>query len=43
MPGLRDNDVNTQITNALGEVERKGTSADAAWSHAQKGVKNALG
>lgn len=43
VPGLRDNDVNTQITNALGEVERKGTSSDEAWSHAQKGVKNALG
>lgn len=41
--GVNDNDVNTQITNALGEVEQKGTSAQTAWSHAQKGVKNALG
>ncbi|WP_458247115.1 ABC transporter substrate-binding protein [Streptomyces sp. MAI_2237] len=41
--GVHDNDVNVQITNALGEVERKGTSSATAWSHADKGVKNAVG
>lgn len=41
--GVHDNDVNTQITNALGEVERKGVSSATAWSHAEKGVRNALG
>jgi cellobiose transport system substrate-binding protein len=41
--GINDNDVNTQITNALGEVERKGLASSTAWSHAEKGIKNALG
>jgi cellobiose transport system substrate-binding protein len=41
--GVQDGDVNTQITNALGEVERKGVSSATAWSHAEAGVKNALG
>ncbi|MFE0510780.1 ABC transporter substrate-binding protein [Streptomyces sp. NPDC058964] len=41
--GVHDNDVNTQITNALGEVERKGTSSATAWSHAEKGIENAVG
>ncbi|WP_324786970.1 ABC transporter substrate-binding protein [Streptomyces sp. H51] len=41
--GVHDNDVNVQITNALGEVERKGTSGATAWSHAEKGIENAVG
>ncbi|MCD9875070.1 ABC transporter substrate-binding protein [Streptomyces guryensis] len=41
--GVHDQDVTTQITNALGEVERKGTSSSTAWGHAQKGVDNAVG
>ena len=41
--GVHDQDVSTQITNALGEVERKNTSSSTAWSHAQKGVDNAVG
>ncbi|HEY5832722.1 ABC transporter substrate-binding protein [Streptomyces sp.] len=41
--GVHDNDVNTQITNALGEVEQKGTAPDTAWGHAEKGVRNAIG
>ncbi|MFR9795689.1 extracellular solute-binding protein [Streptomyces sp. MS06] len=41
--GVHDNDVNTQITNALGEVERKGTDSATAWSHAEKGIRNAVG
>ncbi|MFF5184994.1 ABC transporter substrate-binding protein [Streptomyces sp. NPDC000345] len=41
--GVHDNDVNTQITNALGEVERKGTSSGTAWGHAEKGIENAVG
>ncbi|MCH0561713.1 MULTISPECIES: extracellular solute-binding protein [unclassified Streptomyces] len=41
--GVHDNDVNTQITNALGEVERKGASSATAWGHAEKGVRNAVG
>jgi cellobiose transport system substrate-binding protein len=41
--GVHDNDVNTQITNALGEVERRGTSSTSAWSHAEKGIQNAVG
>lgn len=41
--GVHDGDVNQQITNALGEVERKGTDSATAWSHARKGVENAVG
>lgn len=41
--GVHDADVNTQITNALSEVEKKGTDPDTAWGHARAGVKNALG
>ncbi|WP_225850350.1 ABC transporter substrate-binding protein [Streptomyces sp. HPF1205] len=41
--GVQDNDVNTQITNALGEVERRGTGSGTAWSHAEKGIQNAVG
>ncbi|MGW5399518.1 extracellular solute-binding protein [Streptomyces sp. NPDC003952] len=41
--GVYDKDIADQITNALGEVERKGTPPEAAWSNAKKAVKNALG
>jgi cellobiose transport system substrate-binding protein len=41
--GVHDKNVADQITNALSEVERKGTSPDKAWSNAKKGVKNATG
>lgn len=41
--GVKDNDVNVQITNALGEVERKGAGSDTAWSHAEKGIANVVG
>ncbi|MCX5063857.1 MULTISPECIES: ABC transporter substrate-binding protein [unclassified Streptomyces] len=41
--GVHDRDVDQQITNALGEVEQKGTSSATAWSHAQKGIDNAVG
>ncbi|MGW1747293.1 ABC transporter substrate-binding protein [Streptomyces sp. NPDC002092] len=41
--GVHDRDVDQQITNALGEVEQKGTSSDTAWTHAQKGIDNAVG
>ncbi|MFD5147605.1 extracellular solute-binding protein [Streptomyces sp. NPDC058401] len=41
--GVYDKDIADQITNALSEVERKGTSPDTAWSNAKKAVKNALG
>ncbi|MER7953193.1 extracellular solute-binding protein [Streptomyces sp. NPDC096030] len=41
--GVHDKNVADQITNALSEVERKGTSPDKAWSNAQKGVENAVG
>ncbi|MFI8519756.1 extracellular solute-binding protein [Streptomyces sp. NPDC085481] len=41
--GVHDKNVADQITNALSEVERKGTSPDKAWSNAQKGVENAIG
>lgn len=41
--GVHDGDVNQQITNALGEVERKGTDSATAWSHVRKGVENAVG
>lgn len=41
--GVHDQNVNQQITNALSEVERKGTSPDKAWSNAKKGVANTIG
>jgi cellobiose transport system substrate-binding protein len=41
--GVHDRDVDQQITNALGEVEQKGTSSTTAWGHAEKGVENAVG
>ncbi|MEU8760488.1 extracellular solute-binding protein [Streptomyces sp. NPDC048659] len=41
--GVHDKNVADQITNALSEVERKGTAPDEAWSHARKGVENAIG
>ncbi|WP_256107407.1 extracellular solute-binding protein [Streptomyces sp. ODS05-4] len=41
--GVHDKNVADQITNALSEVERKGTSPDKAWANARKGVANATG
>lgn len=41
--GLHDKDIADQITNALSEVERKGTPPETAWSNAKKAVKNVLG
>ncbi|MEU7278112.1 extracellular solute-binding protein [Streptomyces sp. NPDC045431] len=41
--GVHDKNVADQITNALSEVERKGTAPDEAWSTARKGVANATG
>ncbi|MFF7177779.1 extracellular solute-binding protein [Streptomyces sp. NPDC008121] len=41
--GVHDKNVADQITNALSEVERKGTSPEKAWSNARKGVENATG
>ncbi|MER5461367.1 extracellular solute-binding protein [Streptomyces sp. NPDC002668] len=41
--GVHDKSVADQITNALSEVERKGTSPDKAWSTAKKNVENATG
>ncbi|MEU4492453.1 extracellular solute-binding protein [Streptomyces sp. NPDC023998] len=41
--GVHDKSVADQITNALSEVERKGTSPDKAWSTAKKNVANATG
>ncbi|WP_175407164.1 extracellular solute-binding protein [Streptomyces sp. TRM64462] len=41
--GVHDKNVADQITNALSEVERKGTSPDKAWSNARKGVANVIG
>ncbi|NUK09915.1 extracellular solute-binding protein [Streptomyces lunaelactis] len=41
--GVHDKNVADQITNALSEVERKGTSPDKAWSTAKKNVQNATG
>jgi len=41
--GVHDRDVDQQITNALGEVEQKGTSSATAWGHAEKGIENAVG
>ncbi|MEV7085035.1 extracellular solute-binding protein [Streptomyces sp. NPDC093085] len=41
--GVHDANVNQQITNALSEVERKGTSSEKAWATAKKGVDNVVG
>jgi cellobiose transport system substrate-binding protein len=41
--GIHDQNVMQQITNALSEVERKGTDPDKAWSNAKKGVENTVG
>ncbi|MFD8984900.1 ABC transporter substrate-binding protein [Streptomyces sp. NPDC059564] len=41
--GAADKTIADQITNALSEVERKGTPADTAWETARKGVRNATG
>ncbi|MEU2389500.1 extracellular solute-binding protein [Streptomyces sp. NPDC007369] len=41
--GVHDQNIAQQITNALGEVERKGTAPDQAWANAGKGVANTIG
>ncbi|MCX4985228.1 ABC transporter substrate-binding protein [Streptomyces sp. NBC_00572] len=41
--GVHDQNIAQQITNALSEVERKGTSPEKAWSNAKKGVENTIG
>ncbi|MFJ8647685.1 ABC transporter substrate-binding protein [Streptomyces sp. NPDC093546] len=41
--GVHDKNVADQITNALSEVERKGTAPGEAWTTARKGVANATG
>ncbi|WP_418959422.1 extracellular solute-binding protein [Streptomyces tritici] len=41
--GVHDQNVAQQITNALSEVERKGTAPEKAWENAKKGVANTLG
>ncbi|MFD4020120.1 ABC transporter substrate-binding protein [Streptomyces sindenensis] len=41
--GVHDQNVMQQITNALSEVERKGTSSEKAWGTAKKGVDNVIG
>ncbi|MFD7628387.1 extracellular solute-binding protein [Streptomyces sp. NPDC059851] len=41
--GVHDQNIARQITNALGEVERKGTAPDQAWANARKGVANTIG
>ncbi|MFD4028472.1 ABC transporter substrate-binding protein [Streptomyces sp. NPDC058576] len=41
--GVHDQNVMQQITNALGEVERKGVASDKAWGTAKKGVDNVIG
>ncbi|MET9536483.1 extracellular solute-binding protein [Streptomyces sp. NPDC006553] len=41
--GVHDQNIAQQITNALSEVERKGTSPEKAWSNAKKGVANTVG
>ncbi|MEU0403123.1 extracellular solute-binding protein [Streptomyces sp. NPDC006197] len=41
--GVHDQNIAQQITNALSEVERKGTSPEKAWSNARKGVENTIG
>jgi cellobiose transport system substrate-binding protein len=41
--GVHDQNIAQQITNALGEVERKGTAPEQAWGNARKGVQNTIG
>ncbi|MEV7617717.1 extracellular solute-binding protein [Streptomyces sp. NPDC089799] len=41
--GVHDQNIAQQITNALGEVERKGTAPEQAWANARKGVANTIG
>ncbi|WP_328907829.1 extracellular solute-binding protein [Streptomyces sp. NBC_00234] len=41
--GVHDQNVAQQLTNALSEVERKGTSSAKAWETAKKGVANVVG
>lgn len=41
--GVHDKNVADQITNALSEVERKGTDPAKAWSNAKAGVANVMG
>ncbi|MFI6417501.1 ABC transporter substrate-binding protein [Streptomyces sp. NPDC050842] len=41
--GVHDQNIAQQITNALSEVERKGTAPAKAWENARKGVANTLG
>ncbi|MFJ2822072.1 extracellular solute-binding protein [Streptomyces toxytricini] len=41
--GVHDQNIAQQITNALGEVERKGTAPEQAWGNAKKGVQNTVG
>ncbi|MER5895310.1 extracellular solute-binding protein [Streptomyces sp. NPDC001876] len=41
--GVHDQNVAQQLTNALSEVERKGTSSAKAWETAKKGVANVIG
>ncbi|AVH94070.1 MULTISPECIES: ABC transporter substrate-binding protein [Streptomyces] len=41
--GVHDQNIAQQITNALSEVERKGTAPEKAWSNAKKGVENTIG
>ncbi|GAA3399119.1 extracellular solute-binding protein [Streptomyces roseoviridis] len=41
--GVHDQNIAQQITNALSEIERKGTSPDKAWENAKKGVANTIG
>ncbi|MCH0541680.1 extracellular solute-binding protein [Streptomyces sp. MUM 203J] len=41
--GVHDKNVADQITNALSEVERKGTDPAEAWSNAKAGVANVMG
>ncbi|MET9956874.1 extracellular solute-binding protein [Streptomyces sp. NPDC006339] len=41
--GVHDQNIAQQITNALSEVERKGTAPEKAWENAKKGVANTIG
>ncbi|MFB8086132.1 extracellular solute-binding protein [Streptomyces sp. NPDC055992] len=41
--GVHDMDIQEQFAAALFEVEKKGTSPDTAWEHAEKGIDNAIG
>ncbi|GAA1902476.1 extracellular solute-binding protein [Streptomyces sodiiphilus] len=41
--GIHDKSIADQITNALSEIERKGTEPGKAWQNAMKGIDNVLG